>query len=1181
MANPSRLNLLPYLQSWDGTSLRLRLLSVPYSSPVDSLIPEAFPPSLSFAAAQLVFDVRLVQGLDQLPSTASTATSVIVPTLAPGTALYAELATVFKIDPAPPLGNPRPPGTLIKKYLPPTYRNAVGFVGPRSPHTVTDDSFFCTMRSGSGKPPYKKIKPPADPQYPWGKVIAIVLRQPLLAERLGLIRPLKVPVPPDFFKLGGWIYVTLAPASDVFGLTTIPGALRLYASRVPVMTAARPLFSPVLFPVAATPLPGPYDEHFQEAEDYNDGFAKAVHATQPVFLDPLNERDDGSRPAKDVGIRLGWDDEQVSIWLNRQIDPAAAPLDAPMGVFGYRIDARVQGTATWSSLCRATSAVTVGNTSVGKFDGELAIETHPIQPDGDRVGVYWLPSYFTNWTGPSLVARDRLQRKLIGDPKADAPSPVIGVDPSVLLRYGTTYELRVRLMDHTGGGPAVEGVPQVPGPSPVFPLPFRRWIRPHAVRVVTKLPNVSDTANAPNKIEVARPHLGYPEYVFTGAPNAAADLLADVPAAQAEGREVGLADPDVSSLRIAVEVLALGLDTGPGGGADAGYHKLFETTRAFPANTGTPLQIDLDWRDVGNADALGPPPASGAVPVPTARDVRLVFTAVAKDDPQLGYFGADDVRFGPSVSAYVRKQSLDERNLLLAETPGDLLRGIFLEPDDLVDAARAFAQKAAGKTVEAPANAIGRLAGALGLAVNGLTLHARTGRRMVFGASAGLRHVLAPDNSGITMASNADLSRHWIVAIRATLNRDWTWDGLAATGFSVIREGVGEVGRIEPRRTVNHDALTHPERESTDLIFLDVVDPKPAAGAFPSELALQYRLQAQFASPPAQSDAPITVEVSLPITTPPNQVPRVTSARLALSPYVRSSDYSRTGLRRRVLWFEFAAPIQNPRDAYFARMVAYAPDPVMLGAPIDSRDDPEPPLPIDPEPIRTIIPGQSDDRAGLDAMQRLIPSDSPLHFMLSLPSGLAEDSPELFGFFTYEFRVGHSGGWSTAQGRFGAPLRVTGVQHPCPPLPLATFQDENGLQASAAFAVAVADGRSVGPVPPATQLFVFLYAQVVEGDHSDRRNVLLDQRPAVVLQKPPFPAGLADLLYGTASWTNDEIRQLLAGLTLDAGTPLSCLAAETMPGGRTLPDPLGASLGQQRILRTSPLVPVTATCVIT
>jgi hypothetical protein len=69
--------------------------------------------------------------------------------------------------------------------------------------------------------------------------------------------------------------------------------------------------------------------------------------------------------------------------------------------------------------------------------------------------------------------------------------------------------------------------------------------------------------------------------------------------------------------------------------------------------------------------------------------------------------------------------------------------------------------------------------------------------------------MLAPDNSGISFASNTDLTLDWIVALRVTIDRDWTWDGLAPTGISVIREGAGEVGRIELRRTINSDALIH------------------------------------------------------------------------------------------------------------------------------------------------------------------------------------------------------------------------------------------------------------------------------------------------------------------------------------------------------------------------------------
>jgi hypothetical protein len=515
---------------------------------------------------------------------------------------------------------------------------------------------------------------------------------------------------------------------------------------------------------------------------------------------------------------------------------------------------------------------------------------------------------------------------------------------------------------------------------------------------------------------------------------------------------------------------------------------------------------------------------------------------------------------------------------LLGESPVDVLRAIFLQPTALLDAAVAYSQRAAGLGVQAPENPIGRLAQELDLRMNGLTLRGRPGRRLVFGASAGLRHILAPDHSSIAFSSNTDLTKHWIVALRVTIDRDWTWDGLAPTGISVARDGTGEVGRIEPRPTIDSDTLIHADRTGTDLIYFDAVDPKPEPGHFPAELTLEYTLTAQFVSPPANSDPPLDVSVFLPMTTPAAQVPRLVSAGLALSSYVRAPDYSTTDQLRRVLWLEFDRPPDNPRDLYFARVLAYSPDALLEGTLADPDETAEPPLPFGPEPIRTIVPGQSDDRAGFTAMQPLIPSDSPVRFMVPLPPGLPEDAPELFGFFTYEFRVGHNQGWSTAQGRFGAALRVTGVQHPAPPLTCMVLQTKAGVIASAPYANPVLDGRSVRPFPPATAIYVMLYAQVYQSDNLDFRNVLLSHRQARFLRKPIEGQSVIDAFYADATWSAAEIRFMLAGLTLPADTPLSCLAVETLPGGASIPDPMGANLGNERVLRTSPLVAVPAIC---
>lgn len=50
---------------------------------------------------------------------------------------------------------------------------------------------------------------------------------------------------------------------------------------------------------------------------YNDGYAKIVHASQPVSTDHLSELPNGTAPVTDMGIRLAWDDEQVLEWYNR------------------------------------------------------------------------------------------------------------------------------------------------------------------------------------------------------------------------------------------------------------------------------------------------------------------------------------------------------------------------------------------------------------------------------------------------------------------------------------------------------------------------------------------------------------------------------------------------------------------------------------------------------------------------------------------------------------------------------------------------------------------------------------------------------------------------------------------------------------------------------------------------
>jgi hypothetical protein len=275
----------------------------------------------------------------------------------------------------------------------------------------------------------------------------------------------------------------------------------------------------------------------------------------------------------------------------------------------------------------------------------------------------------------------------------------------------------------------------------------------------------------------------------------------------------------------------------------------------------------------------------------------------------------------------------------------------------------------------------------------------------------------------------------------------------------------------------------------------------------------------------------------------------------------------------------------------------------------------------------------ADDHAGLGAMTRLEASDdSPTHYLVPLPPGLTVDSPELFGLFTYELRVGHADIWSTAQGRFGRPLRSTGVQHPAPTLFCTVQRTRDELIVEAPFAKAVLNGKNITADPPRTQLWVLLYAQVRQADGADWRNILLDDRrlrPQRRLRPSARETFLATATLpgafqnqdaparGAMAWRQDEIERLLLALGLPADAPLSVLCVEMMPtsaalrtqrsslrestadatefasamvaqrgGTRQAVDttaedegrPLSDELGHHRILRTSPLVPAPPIC---
>ncbi len=1314
-----RFNILTFPQHFDGANLHLRILVVPRLSlawdgnPLDPVALDGGGQAMpAFADADLEFEACTLNGFDRFPvndpldfiAPLPQASGVMADARALFEELVAPVAGRFTLSPAPPrLAGAASEANAIQKYLPRSYRQSFLFTGPRTDKARTDDAYHCAIKAPKAPNPNFKVTPS---EVSWGQIYAYCLRHPQLARRLGLIREASFPIQAHQFEHGGYLHVGLTNTSAYAAQVAADQSfIKRYAARIPALKpgAGRQLFAAVQFPVQLKdpmnpnppPAPGNYDAVFIEAADYDDGFAKVVHAMQPVSQNLLAEEPDGFRPLTDIGIRLGWDDEQLLIWQNRQLRPdptvpdPTQRLDAPMGVFGYRIDAREHPKPKWHSLVqvRSRAVLKLGDVDLGgpaDEPFELAVEVHPMQLDGDQAaGQFWLPSYLAQWNGKSLVLPDEDAADLYKTEQAKVkPAPPPGTIPppsgpaklgrlydpvdleNIPLRYGKTYELRVRLMDLTAGGPPPGEDPIHESPSPFVSVPFKRHVVFEPVRIANlpRLPDAPDPALfTDNTLEVRRPLLGYPSVVFTGKYADPIPLLQAASDAAANGtaprESFGIPDPDATRVRIEVEVRTLRMDNLLSLSKREPFIHLYTTERTFPADFAQARVIPLEFRDAhvlhfGDPnDIVGLTQAEidalDQLVLPTARDIRLTIRAVADADP--AYFAAG-AHIGKTVQVRVRRDATDENGLIGHDSAAKKIRGIYLRPDPVTPFDGTLNTLLFTRTTGDTPTIIQRLAHEIGVDHKGLTLVGRKGERAVFGCSRRIRHTLAPDNSSLTFAAKEDLTNHWIVALTLRLERDWTWDGLDEVSFEIFRtrrfkkdaaaeaddNGGKPIGDWEVKRVAPIQALDTPNRSHTTLIFLDAVEPKstlplagnPAETRLPDLIEVDYRVEPRFRKAPGADDGPENLQrLELPVTTTPAQVPRIVSAGIALSKYQRDETYSATEPRRRFLWLELEETARDPNDAYFIRLLGYAPDPLLSDDRPETGVPPEEaPLPIDPELVRVIAPDATDDEAGLSAMVRMeAGGDVGRHFLLPLPPGLNADSPELFGFFTYELRVGHEKIWSTAQGRFGRPLRATGVQHPAPTLFCTCERSQTQLVVEAPYAEAVHHGQNITSDPPRTQIWALLYAQVRQADGKDYRNILLDDRELALI--PRLRGRFFDLAgqivigfqnadapaRGATTWTQDEISRLLADLGLPRDAPLSVLCVEMLPTLQALRRtdavqhlandlvagvraersgtgttavagvdggvrPLSDALGHFRILRTSPLTPVPPVC---
>ena len=1214
----AKLTILTFPQKLQGDSLLLNALIIPRNiDPTQPLVAGA----PAFQSANLQLQAKVISDLSVFPSDLVTSvpfnlTGTGVPVSAPD--VFTALAARFHISVTGDNHLPPDPNHFIQKYLPRTYRSAFNFTNPRTKYAKTDDSYACAVRSTVVNPTFTTSDPTA---VSWGQVFAYLLRQPDLARSVGFIQSSLITITKDTFANGGWLWVDLAPTSDYYTQSQADTSLvKKYAARIPALTIGtdRNIFAAVQFPVLFDAYPSPdgnFDPIFLEASEYDTGFSKIVHSYQPVnnnFI--VEDEDPDSLPTKDLGIRLGWDDEQILMWQNRQMaeDPdkpsgSGLRVDSPLGVSKYRVDVRLsvpsgQPANAWTSLALVKSKVNIllGNTQITSSGSELELGTdvYPSQIDGNTAANFWLPSYFTQWVGKSLAVVDAEAATLHKTDEAGVQlqtlyDPVGEGNPG--LYYGNIYDFRVRMTDFTGGGPIStdDPDPDNQGPAPLSTIHFKRYVAPQAViwpgNPVDNLPFKGDFLN------ISRPRLSYPAVVFTNKYanvltllKADSDAAAGNPVTGKVGRDFGLPDPDVDRVEIVVEVKSLYMDNQLSVNGKEPYIQLYTTHRTFPVDYNTGINIPIRYTDASvlalgdptDLNPLGLNPGDidtiSEIVLPSSRDIRITLRAICQ--PDMNYFGSGLSYRGAALSFFMRQESAAEQNLFAATGPENQLQGIYLQPDPPpVAFNEATLQKALLGDLNAnnPPDMVQRLAAQLGVDNKGFTLIGKQGKQVQFGCAREIRHSLSPDYSNITFSTKSDLLNHWIVTINLLLNRDWTWDAVMPDSFLVRRimkfksdgaiigtETAENVGYIRLGAAAGITALTNPDRSQLNLIFLDAVEPKPQAGIFPDIIELRYQVIPQFKTAPAAS-GPLTLNLELPVTTIPAQLPQLASAGVALSPYIANKDYSATEAREKHLWFEFKEPPSDPNDRFFIRLLNYSPDPLLavLSAGVLENTQ-EPSLGIDPELIRVISSGNdTDDEAGLSAMQEMIPSvGSNVHYLIPLPPGLHAASPELFGMFTYEIRAGHKKIWTTAQGRFGRQLRITGVQHPAPTLFCTVNRDELALGVSAPHAMAVYNGVNLTARPPRTNIWALLYAQVTQADGKMNRNILIGQQqmfvpaPVNIRYVPQGPGNKDAQVFSTANWINTDISNILAAMGLPVSSSLSVLCVEMMPHPDTYVD---------------------------
>jgi len=378
------LSILNFPQNWTPGSIPVRFLVLPSADPTLPLT--ATGPK--FAGTEYTFQPFFIPGVDVLPdlNVAPIPLSFVTPPTL-NVALASTLFTNFKAKYAIVPNAPSSAAPLqIRKTLPQSYLIAAGFEQSQNPLFSNDNDFGCAMHQ---KDPGTNVPKPSN-LLSWGQLFSFALRQPRLALGLGLLYEATVQITQAQAKDGGWLFVDFGVGGNPYQADLAGNAdlIRVFAARIPPLTpTGRTLFAAVLFPVGKQPTDiATVTTAEIEAQRYDHGFGFIVHSNQPDSVDAGVGDPNSTKPASDAGIQIGWDDEQVTIWHNRQlqnmrarVDPGTMPIPLPLGVSGYRVDVRETGSLAWTSLHVAAANLSLALPSDNRTPFEPAIEPAAIR----------------------------------------------------------------------------------------------------------------------------------------------------------------------------------------------------------------------------------------------------------------------------------------------------------------------------------------------------------------------------------------------------------------------------------------------------------------------------------------------------------------------------------------------------------------------------------------------------------------------------------------------------------------------------------------------------------------------------------------------------------------------------------------------------------------------------------